>query len=328
MIKISSEKGGVFSSLRINSNVLSNANIKVKRAVVATLALATIGASVGFTGAASAVTASNATSKDLVYCNGQKLDYYAPRKVKYAKTPVIVYIHGGGLIGGDKRAEMTQLNYVDQMLDQGYAIVSINYRLLNQSPNQNTTAPIEDTLCAIRYIRASAVNNKFDPNRIAVYGWSSGAALAAQAGALPANSPLNKGDFLGYSGKPNAVIALAGNYDLPYAEANPTTFNQQAIILLVSPYYNGMKVADIQPYNQLSADDPAMFFLNGTKDTSVDPIQTDRMMAKAVEVGAKTQAIRVTNGGHGLDAVGGPISPTLTSIKASLTTFLNNTLKP
>jgi acetyl esterase/lipase len=277
-----------------------------------------------FLGSSSAATVS---TKDIVYCNSQKLDYYAPRKKKFTKAPVVIYVHGGGLIGGSKTGDMPVLNFVDQMLDQGYAIASINYRLLTQAPN--TTAPIDDTLCAIRFIRANATAVGIDPNRIAVYGWSSGAQLAATVGTLPENSPLNKGTNLNYSSKPNAVVALAGIYDFNWELANPTSSENNLRNQLLLPYYGAMKAPELQPYNMFTSDDPPVLFLQGLKDTAVNPVHTDRMEAKAIQVGARYQVIRIQNGTHDLSpAQGTTISPTQTQVNASIATFLNTTLKP
>ncbi len=320
--KVSNKRSNSHTSgvKRFNPGQLSN---RTKLASLALIFAGFGGAGYALTNASSAATV---TTKDVVYCNGQKLDFYAPRKKKFTKAPVIVYVHGGGLIAGDKAKEMTQLNYVDQMLDQGYAIASINYRLLTQAPN--TTAPIDDTLCAIRFVRANAAAVGLDPNRVAVYGWSSGSALAALAGTLPENTVLNKGAYLNYSSKPNAVIALAGIYDFNWEVANPMSAANNTRNQLLLPYYKAMKVPEYQPYNIISSDDPPILFMQGMKDTMVNPVTTDRIAAKAVEVGARHQVIRVTNGGHGLEAVGGAVSPTVAQFKVMMTDFLNTTLKP
>ena len=65
------------------------------------------------------------TLTDLCYNEqtGQKLDIYLPECDTF---PVFVYIHGGGMIKGDKSRALCFAQY---MTDHGIAVVSVNYRL-------------------------------------------------------------------------------------------------------------------------------------------------------------------------------------------------------
>ncbi|MGH7452948.1 MAG: alpha/beta hydrolase fold domain-containing protein, partial [bacterium] len=77
-----------------------------------------------------------------------KLDIYLPKNI--AKPyPVIVWIHGGGWRGGSKENPTAA-----SMSQQGYAVVSINYRLSSQAI---FPAQIHDCKAAIRWIRANAI---------------------------------------------------------------------------------------------------------------------------------------------------------------------------
>lgn len=106
----------------------------------------------------------------------QKLDLYWPA-TGAAPYPVIVHIHGGAFMAGDKADE--QLGPALNALDRGYAVVSINYRMSGEAI---FPALVQDTKAAIRWVRAHASDHGLDPHRIAVWGDSAGGYLALMAG--------------------------------------------------------------------------------------------------------------------------------------------------
>lgn len=100
--------------------------------------------------------------------------------------PVLLDIHGGGFLTGDKR----QLAVPQPVLDAGIAVARMNYRLSNQAiwPAQQ-----EDVLTAAGFLQARADDLGLAPGRLALGGRSAGAFMAvsaaismAQAGHPPA----------------------------------------------------------------------------------------------------------------------------------------------
>jgi acetyl esterase/lipase len=112
----------------------------------------------------------------------QRLDLYLPLPNNGVR-PVVLWIHPGGFITGDKGgncamplARINMLELVQPLLERGYSVVSINYRL---SEEAIFPALIFDIKAAVRWIRANASLYRFDPERIAAWGSSSGGYLAA-----------------------------------------------------------------------------------------------------------------------------------------------------
>ena len=64
--------------------------------------------------------------------------------------PLLVYIHGGGWTGGDKKANPKT---VKSYLDKGISYAAINYRLTGEAP---LPAPVHDAARAIQFIRWKA----------------------------------------------------------------------------------------------------------------------------------------------------------------------------
>ncbi len=90
-------------------------------------------------------------------------------------SPLIVFIHGGAWQSGDKSMAPNPSDFTRR----GYALASINYRLIGQTSHP---AQIEDCEAAINWLRAHAATFRLDPNRIGVWGMSAGGHLAALLG--------------------------------------------------------------------------------------------------------------------------------------------------
>ena len=116
---------------------------------------------------------------DIAYATtsaAQKLDIYLPNE-KQEKYPVIIHIHGGAFMFGDKADK--QLTPILEALKSGYAVVSINYRLSGEA---KFPAQIQDVKAAIRFIRANAETYKLKTDKIALWGGSAGGHLSSLAG--------------------------------------------------------------------------------------------------------------------------------------------------
>jgi acetyl esterase/lipase len=116
---------------------------------------------------------------DLPYAHlssAEKLDIYLPNEGE-GPYPVIVSIHGGAFMGGDKSDG--QVMPVLEGLKRGYAVVAVNYRL---SWEARFPALVQDVKAAVRWIRAHAQRYHFDKERIAAWGRSAGSYLSAMLG--------------------------------------------------------------------------------------------------------------------------------------------------
>lgn len=105
----------------------------------------------------------------------QKLDILRPQPMPKGKLPVVVFIHGGGWMGGDKQGH-GGVEWSPKMVDHGFIVVNINHRLSGDAP---FPAAVHDVKAAIRWIRAHAEEYNMDSERIGVWGHSSGGHLTA-----------------------------------------------------------------------------------------------------------------------------------------------------
>lgn len=98
------------------------------------------------------------------------LDFWFAKNTN-AAAPLIVFIHGGGFVGGDKSKNLSP-TALREALDGGAAFMSINYRFRKDAPIQDI---LRDAARAIQHVRANAARFKIDPQRIASFGGSAGA---------------------------------------------------------------------------------------------------------------------------------------------------------
>ncbi len=92
--------------------------------------------------------------------------------------PVIVWVHGGGYITGDKSSLST---YGTLLAGQGYAVVAMNY---DYAPDATYPTPVVQLGEMVRHVEAIAKKYGLDSSRILLGGDSAGAQIAAQFAAL------------------------------------------------------------------------------------------------------------------------------------------------
>ncbi len=114
-----------------------------------------------------------------------KLDVMTPFRAE-SPAPTLIYIHGGGWVGGTKEGSvLSALPY----LEMGWAVVNVEYRL-----GRHALAPgaVEDCRCALRWVHQNAEEYGFDTNRIVISGASAGGHLSLTTGMLPASAGLDR----------------------------------------------------------------------------------------------------------------------------------------
>ena len=92
-------------------------------------------------------------------------------------TPVLVFIHGGGFVAGDKRGVVPEA--VQACLSSKISFASINYRYTTQAPYP---APMLDGVRAIQFLRSKSADWKIDSLRVGAFGGSAGAGISMWVG--------------------------------------------------------------------------------------------------------------------------------------------------
>ena len=151
-------------------------------------------------------------SRDLPYGSHERhrLDIFTESGRRAA--PVLVFVHGGGFVMGDKRAPGLPFydNIGDFAASSGFVGVTMTYRL---APTHPWPAGPEDVALAVRWLRANIATHGGDPGRIFLIGQSAGAVHVAGYVARPT---LHEGNDSGIAG----AMLISGSYDVAQADAN------------------------------------------------------------------------------------------------------------
>ena len=114
-------------------------------------------------------------------------------------TPLLVFIHGGDLIHGDRTAANFFGPVYETSINSGNVLISIDYRLAPQTKLPEIVRDVEDAIDWVRRVGPKRFN--VDPNQVVVMGSSSGAYLALVSG-YRVTPP------------PKAIVSFAGSGDL------------------------------------------------------------------------------------------------------------------
>jgi triacylglycerol lipase len=132
-----------------------------------------------------------------------RLDLFRKRDLKGA--PVLVFVHGGGFVMGDKRSAETPFydNIGTFAALQGFIGITMTYRL---APAHQFPAGVEDLAAVVRWLKANVASFGGDPDKIVLSGQSAGAAHVAGYVAHQAHHAQAGGGIAG-------AILMSGIYD-------------------------------------------------------------------------------------------------------------------
>lgn len=268
---------------------------------------------------------------DVPYVQGaadaQKLDLTLPTTEAAGPYPVLVWVHGGRWREGDKNqiddTEQKAATFKQALLEGGYAVASINYRLV---PESRFPSQLHDVNAAIRFLKAHADQLGVDAERVAVGGESAGGHLAALAG-LAASDPQADPSILGdlpvggdesgarADGTVDAILGYYGQYDLRTRGADRAAVaacgdgnregrdgidSSEGQLLNADPASpEGQKIAgEASPVEYVSAQAPATFLIAGRQDCSAPYVAAERLGAMLQQTGAPVE-VKVIDAEHG-----------------------------
>lgn len=235
--------------------------------------------------------------------------------------PVILYIHGGGFIWGNRTDLSEELRNL--YTEAGFALFSIDYRLAPESHLNDILDDVQDALQWL--VQEGREQFSVNVDQIAVIGSSAGGFLALSTGTFPI--------------KPKAIVSFYGYGDLfspwvntpskhylqkdrvPEAIARalvtsgiPTsgTVHERFLFYLycrqtgnwiqeVTDRQTGTSesaLRSLSPIAQIDGSYPPTLFLHGTQDTDVPYEQSVFMRAALLQKGVPAKLITIPNGDH------------------------------
>ncbi len=215
-----------------------------------------------------------------------KLDIIRRRSDQPAAGPVMVYIHGGAWIIGDKREQGFPM--LLELARRGWVCVTINYRL---SPKGTWPDHIVDCKKAVAWVREHIAEYGGDPRFIAVSGGSAGGHLSALLALTPGDKSFQPG-FEDKDTSVDACVPVYGVYDMtctsePGAKRHVVVYNKGLLHLLERRVFKSRLDEDrdrfeaASPLYRVNSGAPPFFVLHGMNDTLV-PVAEARRFVRAL----------------------------------------------
>lgn len=201
--------------------------------------------------------------------------------------PVVICIHGGGWISGEKEM-MSEV--AAGLASWGYVAVCPQYRL---APLHCYPAAVEDVRAFVRYLRLESAKLGLDPNAIAALGNSAGGYLATMLGVTDAQAD-------GVSSRVQAVVDICGITDLtsPDEQHFPVSmgFLEQYMGCLYSE--SPERWAEASPVQYVDASSAPFLIVHGEMDDIVPISQSEKLAAALFTTGVDVEFHRISGEGH------------------------------
>jgi acetyl esterase/lipase len=261
--------------------------------------------------------------------------------------PVLVWIHGGALIMGNR--ESVPKNLAELARASNFVLISIDYRL---APEVQLPAIIEDLKDAFRWIHGEAKERfQLDTARLVVTGGSAGGYLTMMTGICIEPRPTALVAYYGY-----------GDVDGPWYVEPSAHYRQQPLVSKEDAYravggevttgadrrprgtyylylrQNGLWTGEVTgfdpkterakldpycPVRNITSHYPPILMVHGTADTDVPYQESADMAAELKKHGVPHELVTVEGGGHGL---GNKMNPTVIDAHARALAFIRKHL--
>jgi acetyl esterase/lipase len=200
-----------------------------------------------------------------------------------AKAPVLVQVHGGAWVLGNK--DQQALPLMAHMAERGWVCVAINYRL---SPRATWPDHIVDVKRALAWVKANIADYGGDPDYVCITGGSAGGHLSSLA-ALSANEPAFQPGFEEADTSVRAAVPFYGVYDWTNRDGTGRADMEDMIARLIikQPLASARDVWEqASSMSWVGPDAPPFFVIHGTNDSLV-PVEQARSFATMLRAESK-----------------------------------------
>ncbi|MFT7639655.1 MAG: acetyl esterase/lipase [Pirellulaceae bacterium] len=275
-----------------------------------------------------------------------KLDVH--RAADDSLRPLAVWIHGGALINGGRQG----IGPGKQLLDAGYVVVSIDYRLAPETKLPQIISDVEDAFAWIRKNGREKFNA--DTSKIAVLGGSAGGHLTMSTGFRIQPPPTVLVAYWGYGDLIGPWLSAPSPHarhkrgslsaaEMAKVENGTPVANSKDRLLNGGSYYqtcrrlgiwpekvSGFAETEIdkfKPYmaaHNVTKKYPPILMIHGTNDTDVPHEQSVIMKLQLEKHGVPHRLISVANGEHGL---GGATPEDINAARDAVLPFIDMYMK-
>lgn len=188
---------------------------------------------------------------DLEYTDGESLDVLRPTGLD-GDLPVVVWLHGGAWVGGDK-ADVRP--YLQVLASQGRAVVGVDY---SRAPGAGYPTPVDQTLEALDWVEEHAEEHGIDASRLVLAGDSAGAQIALEAA-------LRDGAGSG-DARVDGLVLQSGAFDPGQMVEENEGWAGWIVGRAVSSYVDPEDYADARVVDHVTPDLPPIWLTSGDAD--------------------------------------------------------------
>ena len=217
------------------------------------------------------------------------------------KYPLVVFIQGSAWTDPNAFWEVPQLSRLAQ---RGYVVATVTHRSCFEA---KAPAFLVDVKSAIRFLKANAAEYDIDPDRVCVWGTSSGGTTALLVG-MTGDDPAFESDVCpGFSTKVQAVVDCFGPTDLvrmmdvqyvDQIEENGALFMALGGGSTADACRETMRTISPICYAEPGCDFPPFLMLHGDADPVVLYEDTERLYQRLVGLGYQADLVRVAGAEH------------------------------
>lgn len=171
------------------------------------------------------------TEREVKYGPGDRhlLDVFTPETTS-SRRPVLIFIHGGGFLAGNKRTPGSPFydNVMLWAVNNGFVGVNATYRLAPQSPYP---AGAEDLAAIVAWVASQIGERGGDPTRIYLMGHSAGAVHVANYVSHPEFYKVKDGGLAGalmLSGIYDLTVSPVGDAEIAYFGSDPSRYAERS----------------------------------------------------------------------------------------------------
>ncbi len=222
----------------------------------------------------------------------QKLDVYY-RRESSSPRPTVIYIHGGGWVGGSKEASVLR---IAPYLEMGFNVVNVQYRLGRVA---RAPAAVEDCRCALRWVARNAEQYGIDTRRLVVTGRSAGGHLSLTTGMLAASAGFDAECISAQEPRVAAVVNFYGITDVADLMAGKPNEKSYTVSWLGSQRDREEIAHSVSPIHHVREGLPPILTIHGDADRIVPYSHAVELHRRLDEAGTENELLTIPGGGHG-----------------------------
>ncbi|QFR01714.1 alpha/beta hydrolase [Streptomyces phaeolivaceus] len=231
-----------------------------------------------------------------------RLDLYLPPATDAGPVPLVVFVHGGGWVRGDRKVLTPTFvewrpSPFELLAAEGFAVASVDYRLSGEA---RFPAQLEDLSAAMEWLAGHAEQYGYDADRTVLWGESAGAHLAML---LVLRDDCRVRGLVDWYG-PTDLGSVAGVAGAAAALSSDPEDTREARLLGAPASSVPALVRDASPITHVRPGAPPFLVVHGTADTYVPFEQSATLVQALTDAGVDVRFQVVEGADHlwmGLD---------------------------